>query len=76
MAARLTSAVRSDLKRAADAIAPGLPEDLLMLGLTSWVQLFGVLSFELFGQFNNVIDAHAEYFGQQMELMADLLGYQ
>lgn len=75
MAARLTSAVRSDLKRAADAIAPGLPEDLLMLGLTSWVQLFGVVSFELFGQFNNVIDARAEYFGQQMELMADLLGY-
>lgn len=75
-AARLTSVVRSDLKRAADAIAPGLPEDRLMLGLTSWVQLFGVLSFELFGQFNNVIDAHAEYFDQQMELMADLLGYQ
>lgn len=73
--ARLTSTVRSDLKRAADAIAPGLPEDLLMLGLTSWVQLFGVLSFELFGQFNNVITAHAEYFDQQMELMADLLGY-
>lgn len=46
-----------------------------MLGLTSWVQLFGVISFELFGQFNNVIDARAEYFDQQMELMADLLGY-
>jgi AcrR family transcriptional regulator len=74
--ARLSSAVRSDMKRAADAVAPGLPEDLLMLGLTSWVQLFGVVSFELFGQFNNVIDARAEYFDQQMELMADLLGYQ
>jgi hypothetical protein len=73
--ARLTGAVRSDLRRAADAVAPGLPEDLLMLGLTSWVQLFGVVSFELFGQFNNVIDARAEYFDQQMELMADLLGY-
>jgi hypothetical protein len=75
MTARLTGAVRADVKRAADAVAAGLPEDLLMLGLTSWVQLFGVLSFELFGQFNNVIDARAEYFDQQMELMADLLGY-
>ena len=74
--ARLTGAVRSDLKRAADAVAPGLPEDLLMLALTSWVQLFGVVSFELFGQFNNVIEARAEYFDQQMELMADLLGFQ
>jgi Tetracyclin repressor-like, C-terminal domain len=43
--------------------------------LTSWVQLFGVVSFELFGQFNNVIDARAEYFDQQMELMADLLRF-
>lgn len=74
-AARLTGAVRSDLRRAADTVAPGLPEDLLMLGLTSWVQLFGVVSFELFGQFNNVIDARADYFDEQMELMADLLGY-
>lgn len=73
--ARLTGAVRSDLRRAADSVAPGLPEGLLMLGLTSWVQLFGVVSFELFGQFNNVIEARAEYFDQQMELMADLIGY-
>jgi len=73
--ARLTSTVLADLKRAADAVTPGLPEHLLMLGLTSWVQLFGVVSFELFGQFNNVIAARAEYFDQQMELMADLLGY-
>lgn len=73
--ARLAGAVRSDLQRAADVVAPGLPGDLLMLGLTSWVQLFGVVSFELFGQFDNVIDARAEYFDGQMELMADLLGY-
>jgi hypothetical protein len=36
--------------------------------------MFGVVSFELFGQFNNVIDARAEFFDQQMELMADLMG--
>ena len=40
------------------------------------MHLFGVVSFELFGQFNNVIHARAEYSGQQMELMADLRGYQ
>jgi AcrR family transcriptional regulator len=72
-AARLTSSVRAELRRVADTVAPGLPEHLLLLGLTSWVQLFGVVSFEIFGQFNNVIDARDEYFDQQMELMGDLL---
>jgi AcrR family transcriptional regulator len=72
--APLPSPVRADLARTRDQIAAGLPEDLLNAGLTGWLQLFGVVSFELFGQFNNVIDARAEFFDQQMELMADLMG--
>ena len=42
--------------------------------MTGWVQLFGVVSFELFGQFTNVIEARAEYFDEQLNLMADLMG--
>src|SRR5215469_8827706 len=72
--APLRSPVRADLARTRDQIALGLPEELIHFGLTSWLQLFGVVSFELFGQFNNVIDARAEFFDQQMELMADLMG--
>jgi AcrR family transcriptional regulator len=67
-------AVRADMARAAAGIAPGLPEELMLAGLTAWLQLFGVVSFELFGQFNNVIDARAEFFDQQLELMADVIG--
>jgi AcrR family transcriptional regulator len=74
LSTRLTPDVRADLTRAANGIAPGVPPELLMLGMTTWVHMFGVVSFELFGQFNNVIDARAEYFDQQMELMADLIG--
>ena len=73
-ARQLADAVRADLARARDEISPGLPEELLMLGMTGWIQLFGTVSFELFGQFNNVIEARAEFFDQQMGLMADLLG--
>jgi hypothetical protein len=36
--------------------------------------MFGAVSLELFGQFNNVIDARSEFFDQQMQLMADLMG--
>jgi AcrR family transcriptional regulator len=70
----LTNAVRADLVRARDGIAPGLPEELMLAGMTSWIQLFGIVSFELFGQFNNVIDARDELFETQMELMASLMG--
>ena len=46
----------------------------MLAGITGWLQMFGCVSFELFGQFNNVIEARAEFFEQQMELMADLTG--
>ena len=72
--APLPGPVRADLARARDQIAAGLPEELLQAGLTSWLQLFGVVSFELFGQLNNVIDARAEFFDHQMEQMAGLMG--
>ncbi len=70
----LASPVRRDLAVAGADIAPGLPEELLLAGMTGWVQLFGVVSFELFGQFTNVIEARAEYFDEQLNLMADLMG--
>ena len=70
----LASPVRRDLAAAGADIAPGLPEELLLAGMTGWVQLFGVVSFELFGQFTNVIEARAEYFDEQLNLMADLMG--
>jgi AcrR family transcriptional regulator len=74
IAARLAGAVRADLSRARGDIAPELPDELMLAGITAWVQLFGMVSFELSGQFNNVIEAKAEFFGLQMEVMADLIG--
>lgn len=73
-AARFADAVRADLGRARGGIAPELPDELMLAGITGWVQLFGMVSFELSGQFNNVIEARAEFFDLQMELMADLIG--
>jgi AcrR family transcriptional regulator len=74
IAARLADAVRADLSRARGDIAPELPDELMLAGITAWIQLFGMVSFELSGQFNNVIEARAEFFGLQMEVMADLIG--
>ncbi|HEY1488624.1 MAG TPA: TetR/AcrR family transcriptional regulator [Micromonosporaceae bacterium] len=70
----LPDAVRADLVRTADQIAPGLPPEILMRGMTGWIHLFGAVSFELFGQLNNVIEARTEYFDRQIDDMADLIG--
>jgi len=72
--ARLPDPVRADMAHAGAVISAGVPEELFYIGLTCWVQLFGLVSFELFGQFNNVIDARAEFFDLQMEMLADLMG--
>jgi len=71
---QLGAAVRRDLAAVIADVAPGLPEELLLLGMTGWLQLFGIVSFELFGQLNNVIEARPEFFDQQMELMCELMG--
>lgn len=72
--APVAESVRADMLRARGDIAPELPDDLMLAAISGWIQLFGAVSLELFGQFNNVIDARAEFFDAQMELMADLMG--
>jgi len=71
---QLAGPVRADMALARAGVAPDIPEELMLAGITGWLQMFGCVSFELFGQFNNVIEARAEFFEQQMELMADLTG--
>jgi len=63
--------VRADLARVRDVVAPGLPEALLMRGMAGWMHLFGAVSFELFGQLNNVIEARDAFFESQLNLIAD-----
>jgi AcrR family transcriptional regulator len=70
----LAESVHADMVRARGDIAPELPDDLMLAAISGWIQLFGAVSLELFGQFNNVIDARAEFFDTQMELMADIMG--
>ena len=70
----LPADLRADLARVRAQFWPNLPEELLVLGTIGWIHLFGAVSFELFGQLNNTIDAREAYFDLQMHLMADLIG--
>jgi AcrR family transcriptional regulator len=72
--AELPAPVRADLARVQDSFAPQVPAVALARGISGWVHLFGAVSFELFGQLNNVIEAREAYFDYQMRQAADLIG--
>jgi AcrR family transcriptional regulator len=58
----------------AEAIAPGVDDRALARGLIAWTQLFGMISFELFGQFVGALEPADTFFGYTVERMADYVG--
>ena len=65
--------VRSDFAAVREALAPDVPDSVVSRTLYAWTQLFGALSFELFGQYENVIHDRDEFFDHQMRRSARLL---
>ncbi|MFF4952951.1 TetR/AcrR family transcriptional regulator [Streptomyces chattanoogensis] len=63
-----------------DALALGaelgveLPGTVLARLVGAWAQLFGLVSFEVFGQFNRVIEARSEFFEQAVLQLAHSVG--
>jgi AcrR family transcriptional regulator len=58
----------------ADAIAPGVPGPVIARALIAWTQLFGMISFELFGQFVGSLEPAGPFAGYAAEQMADFIG--
>jgi AcrR family transcriptional regulator len=58
----------------AEAVAPGVDDGVLTRALIAWTQLFGMISFELFGQFVGSLDPADPFFGYTVERMADYIG--
>jgi AcrR family transcriptional regulator len=56
----------------------GLPADpgtsAAARAVQAWTALFGLVSFELFGQTHNVVERHEEFFRGAVERLGDLLG--
>jgi len=71
---RLPRAVREDLDNV--TITPdfeGIPAAVLARAFTAWAQIFGTLSFELFGRFTGAITDYDTYFDHQLKAMARYL---
>ncbi|MEV0495243.1 TetR/AcrR family transcriptional regulator [Streptomyces atratus] len=77
----LPAATRAELRRLMDQsplvkptwIEPA-PEVVIATAFTLWTQLFGLISFEVFGRLNDLIEERREYFEHQMLVMADFAG--
>ena len=66
-------ALAAQLRAVAERFAPELPEHLLVTALMAWTQLFGMISFELFGQLVGTVDPGDDFFGYAVECLADQL---
>jgi AcrR family transcriptional regulator len=62
------------LAQLAATIAPELPAPVLTRALMAWSQLFGMISFEVFGQFVGSVDPADQFFDQAIDLMATFTG--
>ncbi|SCE79981.1 transcriptional regulator, TetR family [Micromonospora coriariae] len=70
----LPTRLHDDLTELADMFFPGMPPALLARGMAGWTQLFGLISFELFGRLNGTVTHRDAYFDHQVGLLADLIG--
>ncbi len=66
--------LRTELGRVRDVVAPGVGDAVMARGLIAWTELFGAISFELFGRFNNTITDLDVWFDHQARVMGAFLG--
>src|SRR5882757_3784010 len=51
-----------DAARLRQSVLHGVPDEVVALALATWASVFGLVSFELFGQFENVVTDRGGYF--------------
>ncbi|MFF3457541.1 TetR/AcrR family transcriptional regulator [Streptomyces sp. NPDC002730] len=70
----LAEELRPEAHRLTADIAPDLPPAVVVALVAAWSQLFGLISFELFGQFNRVVEERDVFFGQAAARLAHEVG--
>lgn len=67
-------ALTEDARRLRQAAIPDVPDEAAIAALTAWAGLFGMLSLELFGHFNQVIENRAVVFDQAVANLGRMMG--
>ncbi|MCT9933002.1 TetR/AcrR family transcriptional regulator [Planotetraspora sp. A-T 1434] len=68
--------VLSSDAEAVRTLMPGVSDDVVTRAIIAWTGLFGMVNFELFGQFNNVITHRDELFDHNIVCLGHLIGLQ
>lgn len=71
---RVPARLRAELDALAARLGADIPAPVLARGLVSWTGLFGVISFELFGHFQNVVDERDALFEVALDGLAAMVG--
>jgi AcrR family transcriptional regulator len=71
----MSPAMARDARRLSDAVLPGIPPGGIVRGLIAWTQLFGAISFELFGHLEGSVADYGVFFDQEMTEMAAFVGF-
>ena len=72
--AALPAALRRDLVVIREVAGDEVPDAVIVAMIAAWTQLFGLVSFELFGQTHNVIHDHAALLDATLATMAATVG--
>lgn len=70
----LSATLDRQARELAAEFAPELSPEVLTRMIIVWTQLFGMISFELFGHLVGSVDPTEDFFDHATELMADFLG--
>ncbi|MDJ0460293.1 TetR/AcrR family transcriptional regulator [Streptomyces sp. H27-C3] len=71
---RLTAELRPEAERLAADVAPDLPPPVVAALIAVWAQLFGLISFEVFGQFNRIVEDRDAFFAHSTAGLARTVG--
>jgi AcrR family transcriptional regulator len=64
----------SDAARLRQSVLHDVPDDVAALALATWASVFGLVSFELFGQFENVVTDRGGYFDHAVTCLGRVVG--
>jgi AcrR family transcriptional regulator len=70
----LAPAVDAEMARVVSTVGAGIPRTVMARGLMVWAQLFGAVSFEVFGRLVTIIEDHEAWYDHQVDAMARLVG--
>lgn len=70
----LSAELRPEAERMAADLAPDLPAATVVALIAAWAQLFGLVGFELFGQFHRVVEDRETFFRHAVGRLAQDVG--